>query len=141
MARITAHSGVLLSSDVTASMHHWRDVLGFAIVNTYGDPPGFAILRRDDAYMMLGLTEAPVVPRRTQRESLFDAYFWVDDARAEFEQLRARNARVDYEPCLMPYGVLEFGILDADDHLVGFGQVMDARYSEKNPLSEIGPHA
>lgn len=130
MPRILAHSGVLLSRDVVRVAQHWRDVLGFAIDNTYGDPPTFAILRRDGAYAMFGATDQPVTPRRAQRESLFDAYFWVDDARAEFALQRSRGATFDYEPHLQPYGVLEFGTLDPDGHLVGFGQVMETNNTE-----------
>jgi hypothetical protein len=74
---------------------------------------------------MLGASTTPVIPRRQQRESLFDAYFWVDDARAKFETFRKRGAAIDYEPYLQPYGVLEFGVIDLDDHLVGFGQTIE----------------
>ena len=125
MARILAHSGVLLSRDILRAAHHWRDVFGFSIDNTFGEPPTFAILKRDGAYCMLGASDQPIVPRRSQRESLFDAYFWVDDAKAEFASATERGARVDYEPCLQPYGVLEFGLIDPDDHLIGFGQVIE----------------
>lgn len=124
MARILAHSAVLLSPDVMRTAQHWRDVFGFSIDNTFGEPPTFAILKRDGAYIMLGATDQPIIPRRMQRESLFDAYFWVDDAQAEFMACKARGARIDYEPHLQPYGVLEFGLLDADDHLIGFGQIV-----------------
>jgi predicted enzyme related to lactoylglutathione lyase len=126
MTKILAHSGVLLSRDVPRAIRHWRDVYGFSVDNTFGEPPSFAILKRDGAYMMLGATDQPIAPRRTQRESLFDAYFWVDDAEAAFTACVARGATVDYEPHLQPYGVLEFGLLDPDDHLIGFGQVIDA---------------
>ncbi len=125
MAEITAHSGVLLSNDVMRTARYWRDIFGFSIDNTFGDPPTFAILKRDGAYAMFGLTAQPITPRREQRESLFDAYFWLDDANAEFAACKARGARVDYEPYLQPYGVLEFGLLDPDNHLIGFGQVID----------------
>jgi predicted enzyme related to lactoylglutathione lyase len=125
MPQIVAHSGVLVSRDVTRAMTYWRDVFGFVIDNTFGEPPTFAILKRDGAYVMLGATADTVVPRREQRESLFDAYFWLDDAATEFAASKARGAQVDYEPCLQPYGVLEFGLLDPDNHLIGFGQVMN----------------
>lgn len=125
MAKITAHSGVLLSHDVLRAARHWCDVLGFSIDNTFGDPPTFAILRRDGAYAMFGATDQLITSRRTQREGLFDAYFWIDDTRAEFELQRSRGATFDYEPCLQPYGVLEFGTIDPDGHLIGFGQVMN----------------
>jgi predicted enzyme related to lactoylglutathione lyase len=126
MPRILAHSSVLTARDVARAMHHWRDIFGFSIDNTFGEPPTFAILKRDAAYVMLGATDQPITPRRMQRESLFDAYFWVDDAKAEFAVSLARGAKVDYEPYLQPYGVLEFGLIDPDDHLIGFGQVLES---------------
>jgi hypothetical protein len=131
MPRIIAHSGVLLSRDVMRTAQHWRDVFGFSIDNTFGDPPTFAILKRDQAFAMFGLTDQLIVPRRKQRESLFDAYFWIDDAQVEFDACMARGARADYAPYLQPYGVLEFGLLDPDDHLIGFGQVIESTHNGK----------
>ncbi len=124
MSRIVAHSGVLLARDVLSAATYWRDVYGFSIDNTFGEPPTFAILKRDEAFVMFGLTASAITPRRDQRESLFDAYFWVDDVRAEYEAQRARGAKVDYEPYRQPYGVLEFGVIDPENYLIGFGQVL-----------------
>ena len=128
-ARIVAQSSVLLSRDVPAAISYWCDVFGFSLGNAFGEPPGFAILRRDGAYVMLGATDSPIVPRRNQRESLFDAYFWVDDAQKAFTEMTARGANVDYGPDQQPYGVLEFGLTDPDNHLIGFGQVLDSSSS------------
>lgn len=97
----------------------------FLIDNTFGEPPSFAILKSGPAFVMLGASTTPVIPRRQQRESLSDAYFWVDDARAEFETLLEHGAVIDDEPYLQAYGVLEFGVIDLDDHLVGFRQTIE----------------
>ncbi|MGL5447055.1 MAG: VOC family protein [Rhabdaerophilum sp.] len=131
MPRILAHSGVLLSRNVGHAMRYWRDVYGFTVDNSFGEPPSFAILKRDGAFVMIGATEQPTIPRRMQRESLFDAYFWVDDAQAEFNLRLSLGAKVDYEPHLQSYGVLEFGLIDPDNHLIGFGQVIDAEPSKE----------
>ncbi len=61
-------------------------------------------------------------PNRRQRSVLSHAYVWVDIARAHFEKLRAAGAPIDYELHEKPYGVLEFGIQDLDDHDIAFGQ-------------------
>lgn len=123
MTRIIAQSSVMLCRDVPEAMAFWRDVFGFVVDNTFGEPVSFAILQRDGAWVMLGATEAPVSPLRDGREGLFDAFFWVTDAKAEFELQTGRGGRPDYGPCLQPYGVLEFGMLTPDNHLIGFGQV------------------
>jgi hypothetical protein len=113
MVGIIAQSSVMLC----------RDVPGFVVDNIFGEPPGFAIMRRDGAWVMLGATDAPVSPLREGREGLFDAYFWVTDAVAEFERQADMGGKPDYGSCLQPYGVLEFGMLTPDNHLIGFGQV------------------
>ena len=37
-------------------------------------------------------------------------------------ELKERGALIDYDLGEQPYGVLEFGIQDLDDHDIGFGQ-------------------
>lgn len=123
MAGIIAQSSVMLCRDMPEAIAFWRHVLGFVVENTFGEPPGFAIMQRDGAWVMLGATDAPVSLLRDGREGLFDAYFWVTDAAAEFERQADRGGKPDYGPCLQPYGVLEFGMLTPDNHLIGFGQV------------------
>ena len=123
MAGIIAQSSVMLCRDMPEAIAFWRHVLGFVVDNTFGEPPGFAIMQRDGAWVMLGATDAPVSLLRDGREGLFDAYFWVTDAAAEFERQADRGGKPHYGPCLQPYGVLEFGMLTPDNHLIGFGQV------------------
>ncbi len=126
--RITAQAAVLLVRDVPASIAYWTDKLGFEATGTWGDPPEFAILKRDGARVMLGQARAeqPIVPFWKMRPSLWNAYFWVDDAKATFAEMKAQGATIDYELCLQPYGVLEFGVRDLDDQDIGFGQVIEA---------------
>jgi hypothetical protein len=57
-ARITGQAAVLLVRDVSASIAYWKDKLGFGNPSTWGEPPGFAILNRDHARIMLGKANA-----------------------------------------------------------------------------------
>ncbi|MCP4304228.1 MAG: bleomycin resistance protein, partial [bacterium] len=94
----------------------------------YGEPrPEFAILRRDRANVML--SRAPdghqIVPSWRVRDKTWNAYFWVDDARAMFDELKGRRAIIDYELGEQPYGVLEFDIRDLGDQDIAFGEDLD----------------
>ena len=129
MPRIIEQAIVFVVRDVPASIDYWRDKLGFAVTGTWGEPPEFAMLKRDGSRIMLGKAkpDAEIMPYWKQREGLWNAYFWVDDAAAMFNDMKASGAKIDYEPHLQPYGVLEFGVQDLDGHDIGFGQDMDAK--------------
>jgi catechol 2,3-dioxygenase-like lactoylglutathione lyase family enzyme len=124
--RITAHAPVLLCRSVPASVAYWTDKVGFEATGTWGEPPEFAILRRGEARLMLGQAKADhaIVPFWQLRSGLWNAYFWVDDVAAIFEEMKRRGAVIDYDLCRQDYGVLEFGIRDLDEQDIGFGQVL-----------------
>lgn len=125
-AKILEQAPVLLVSDLAASVAYWTDRIGFE-ARVWGEPPDFAILRRDGAFLML--SQKPdgheIVPNWKVKDKLWNAYFWVDDAAAMFGELQASGAIIDYDLCEQPYGVREFGIQDLDGHDIAFGQDLD----------------
>ena len=125
-ARITEQAPVLLVSNLMDSVTYWRDRIGFK-ARLYGEQPEFAILRRDNAFLMLSQKPADheIVPHWKIKDKLWNAYFWVDDAKAMFEELSSSGANIDYDLCEQPYGVLEFGIQDPDGHDIAFGQDLE----------------
>lgn len=126
-ANLLLHAPVLFASDLAKSIAYWNDKVGFESRNIVGDPPQFAILGRDDCFLMLKQAPAgyDIVPYWKISENLWNAYFWVDDARAMFAEFKQRGATIDYELCEQPYRVLEFGIRDLDDQDIGFGQELE----------------
>ncbi len=128
-ARITDQATPLLVRDVAASIAYWTDRVGFRATGVWGEPPDFAILERDGAFVMLGAAPGghEIVPYWRIRPHLWNAYFWVDDAAALFAEMQERGATIDYELCLQPYGVREFGIQDLDGHDIGFGEIVRDR--------------
>ncbi len=126
MAKITASAPILLVSDVEASANYFRDCVGFQYDGFHGDPPHFCITHRDGHYLMLARCEDPsqIKPHWQIVPQMWNAYFWVDDARVLYEELQAAGAKIDYELGIKPYGVLEFGIQDLDGHDIAFGQRM-----------------
>jgi hypothetical protein len=125
MATLTGSAPILLVSDVVASANYFRDKVGFAYDELYGEPPCFGILQRDLRHLMLAQAPAEAIrPHWQVVHQMWNVYFWVDDVDAMYEELRERGAIIDYELHLKPYGVREFGIQDLDGHDIAFGQVV-----------------
>jgi hypothetical protein len=121
---ITASAPVLLVRDVVASANYFRDAIGFSYDRFYGEPPDFCITHRDGHYLMLAQIDdrREIKPFWKIRDKMWNAYFWVDDAEALYKELVAAGAKIDYGLGTKPYGILEFGIQDLDEHDIGFGQ-------------------
>jgi len=123
-AKIINSAPILLVRDVEASANFYRDALGFEYDRLWGDPPGFCVLRRDCAHLMLARCEDPnaIVPHWKTVEKMWNVYFWVDDAKAMYEELVERGARIDYHLCEQEHGCLEFGVQDPDGYDIAFGE-------------------
>ncbi|HSR49467.1 MAG TPA: VOC family protein [Acidobacteriota bacterium] len=113
-------------ADVRKSMDHYRQVLGFGIDYSAGDPPEFAICSRDGLSIMLRRVEEPERIRPNEAQGgTWDVFFWVDDARALHAQLSQAGAEVVYGPVEQEaYQMLEFAVRDCDGHVLGFGQAL-----------------
>ena len=125
-AKITSSAPVLLVKDLPKSIVYWRDQLGFTDQQTYGEPPYFAMVKRDNFTVMLAQTDASktFVPNWQIVEKMWDVYFWVDDADAIYAEFQASGAIIDYSLYVAPHGVKEFGVQDLDDHDIAFGQII-----------------
>lgn len=126
-AKITGSAPVLLVKDVQASADYYRDKLGFAGIELFGEPPNFCIARRDGFAVMLAQVGADVsiTPHWKVVKQMWNAYFWVDDAEALYAEMQQRGAEIDYTLHTKPYGVKEFGVQDLDDHDIAFGQILN----------------
>lgn len=122
-AHLTSSAAILLVRDVVASAHYFRDRLGFTFDRIWGEPPGFVILQRDQCRLMLQQAPAghTIVPHWRVVSSMWNVYFWVNDADALLAEFKRRGATIDYDIGNKPYGVREFGVRDLDDHDIAFG--------------------
>jgi len=115
-------------SNIHQSVAYYRDVLGFACDKIWGEPPGFAMPRRDSIIVMLAqhCDKPPIRPN-----SLFDAwdaYFWVYDADELFDEFKSRGVLVHYEPCdQLYYGNREFAIKDPDGYVLAFAHDIESK--------------
>jgi catechol 2,3-dioxygenase-like lactoylglutathione lyase family enzyme len=123
LIRLTRCSPYFPVADVERTVDHYERVLGFPCEYRGGSPTVFAICTRDGFGIMLRNVAAPerIVPS-VQQGGTWDAFFWVDDARALHAELAGRGADVVYAPRVEPYHMLEFAVRDCDGHILGFGQ-------------------
>ena len=130
--KLIGSAPILLVKDVVASANYYRDKVGFSYERFWGEPPCFCILWRDKFHLMLSQVADPqaIVPHYKVVEKMWNVYFWVDDAKAMYDELVQRGAIIDYELCDQPYGCREFGIQDLDGYDIAFGQDLDADASQ-----------
>jgi catechol 2,3-dioxygenase-like lactoylglutathione lyase family enzyme len=124
--RLTGVSPVLLVSDLDRSVAFYRDLLGFEC-DLHGDPPDFAVVKRDDAILLLQLAPAgaQLVPNWHVVEKMWNVYVRVDDADAIYAEVQGRGCPIDYSISNKAHGFREFGVTDPDGYDVAFGQPLD----------------
>lgn len=109
-------------ADVVKAAAYYRDALGFDYEQIWGEPPCFCMPTRDGQIFMLSEAASPkeVSPNGSDGET-WDAYVWVDDADALFEEFKANGAKLAYEPTDRPfYGNREFAVRDIDGYVIAF---------------------
>ena len=76
--------------------------------------------------MLVGLPAGTEPPPPNWRvvDKANQAYIWVDDAAALYEELQDRGAPIDFTIYDTPWGTREFGIQDLDEHDIAFGQAL-----------------
>jgi len=113
-------------ADFERTTAHYEQILGFRREYDGGEPPHFAIMSRDGMTIMLRLVGAPYPSTPNEKQGgTWDAFFWVEDARALHAELSSKGATVVYGPIVQEsYGMEEFGVRDCDGHVLGFGHVL-----------------
>lgn len=122
--RMLSGATVMLVSDVKRSAEYFRDALGFRFDRTWGDPPSFCMVWRDEQCFMLKQVADPSVirPMHTVEPVVWDAYLWVDDVDALHDEFVASDATVAKPPHVTGYHVKELVVVDPDGHQICFGQ-------------------
>ena len=110
-------------ADVVATAEYYRDVLGFKILGYFADPPVFAMVGRDGVEIHFGKTDKE--PRRSNlelREGSSDAYIWVNDIYALFDELKSRGAEILEGPIERIYNCVEIEVRDCNGFKLVFAQ-------------------
>ena len=127
---------VLFVKDLLVSVDYYVKVLGFKQPQLWGDPPGFAMPDRDGMIVMLSRQDNHRLIH--PKESIWDAYFWVSDAKSLHEEFKDKGARFRQELMVKEhYGNLEFSVEDPDGYVLSFGQESgDDKFFDYAPTDE-----
>jgi uncharacterized glyoxalase superfamily protein PhnB len=107
---------VLVVRDVLRSVEHFRDVLGFTVEFTYGEPTFYAGVERDGVAIHL---QAASESKRQPGHGGINIF--VTDVDALYRELKSRGARTLSEPKDYPYGMRDFDVHDLDGNHLCFG--------------------
>ena len=121
---LTEVEAELYVADIKASCNYFTAKLGFTVVFTYGEPPFYGQVRRDNARLNLRMICEPIfVGDIRDREQLLAASMTVDSA-AEIRKLfvQYQAAGVDFLQTLKqePWGARTFIVRDPDGNLLLF---------------------
>ena len=109
--------------DVVATAEYYRDVLGFEILGYFADPPVYAMVSRGGVEMHFGKVDGRAADMSSiqLRGGGFDAYIWVDDIQALFEEFSASGANITEGPIKRIYQSTEITIKDRNGFTLVFG--------------------
>jgi catechol 2,3-dioxygenase-like lactoylglutathione lyase family enzyme len=105
--------------DIATSVAWYAGTLGFTLAFTWGDPPFYAQVFRDDARLNLRQVDEPVVdPVRRDDEQLLSATITIEDAEPLF--LECQNAGATFVQPLRTevWGARTFTVRDPDGNLL-----------------------
>jgi uncharacterized glyoxalase superfamily protein PhnB len=114
--------------DILQSAEFYRDKLGFYFDRVWGEPPQFVIVHRDGAYIMLKSvgSSGHVHPNnRLNANACWDAYIWVKDADALYDELRSRGVKITRTIENAHYGCRDFDVEDNSGYILCFGQDLE----------------
>jgi catechol 2,3-dioxygenase-like lactoylglutathione lyase family enzyme len=125
-SQITSIRPMLAVTDAQRTIRFYCEKLGFACVDTFGDPPRWCALRRDGQEMMFNSPPPECirrdVPRPSKNYQIF--YFNSDDVVALRDEFKSRGVAVS-DLRVTVYGMKEFEVRDPDDYWLWFGQPTD----------------
>jgi catechol 2,3-dioxygenase-like lactoylglutathione lyase family enzyme len=120
--RLTRSLAAVFVTDFDRALRFYRDTLGFEVAYTYGEPPFWGEVGRDDvAFNLRHTDESPWRPGVRDDEQLLSVSIATTDAKALF--LRYQSGGVDFYERLRrkPWNAVEFIVRDPDGNLILFG--------------------
>lgn len=118
MININSTQFVLAVPDLKRSVDFYVDKLGCEL---YGEPPGWAFLRRGPFNVMLGEYPAAIVPNDLGDHAYF-AYVNVSDIDELYKELTAKSIKLNKQLTVEAWGMKEFAIETIDGHRIMFGE-------------------
>ena len=112
---------MFFTTDMDSTLAYYKDKLGFECVGTWGDPPIYAIVARDEQAIHFRCAAPPTANPDKYEDELLDAYLSVEDADAQHAEYAARGVEFARELANTPWNAREFVVKDCDGRLLAFG--------------------
>lgn len=111
---------VLAVPDLKRSKGYYIQQLGFEL---FGEPPGWAFLKRESFIVMLGECKDALAPKELGDHSYF-AYINIYDADKMYREIEQKEVIIRKELKSEPWGMKEFAIETIDGHRIMFGETL-----------------
>lgn len=118
--RVVSAQPQVFVRDIEHAVAHYRDVLGFDVLFTYGSPPFYAGVRRGGAGLNLRHTDGSPWREGTDEEQLLAAAITTTDAATIYLELKERGADVVVPLEEPAWGGRHFIVRDLDGNLLHF---------------------
>lgn len=115
-----ASATLFVVRDVPASIAHYRDVLGFSVGFTYGEPVFYGGVERGD--VTIHFQAASATARQVGQGAI---NIFVTEVDALYEEFRASGAKLVTAPGDRPYRMRDFNLDDPDGNRLTFGMGID----------------
>jgi len=119
--RLLTTTPLFVVSDLPRSLAFYER-LGFHARRTWGEPPCFAMPRRDGLELMLSLAEDPSRVRPNGPDGVWDVYLRVEDLAAERAALEAAGVAIARASERTVYDMVEMEVVDPDGYRICFAQ-------------------
>lgn len=119
--KFCASATLFVVHDVLKSVAYYRDVLGFEVDFTYGEPVFYGGVVRDD--VIIHFQAAHRTSRSTGQGA---ANIFVTEVDALYADMQARGAAIVQPPGDRPYGMRDFDLDDPDGNRLTFGMASAA---------------
>lgn len=121
MARFGRVAPSVPVKDLDRALQFYRDLLGFEIQFTNGNPISFAVVKQGEAELHLGVQAA--------KAGSFHAHLMVDDLDAVHDRLREAGATIRQPPKIQPWGLRDMVVVDPDGNSFEVAQLVGERAS------------
>ena|ERR1041385_5678517 len=107
------------SMDIPATLAFYKEKLGFECLGTWQDPPVY--VARNQRAIHFRCAPPPTANPDKYADELLDAYLYVEDADALYEEYAAKGVEFTRGVGDMPWRTREFVVKDCDGRLLAFG--------------------
>jgi len=121
--KVKASAPHFFVTDLMRSLDFYVDILGFERPRLWGEPPSFAMPRKDGYIVMLNQEEG-VAPNPNGKHYATDAYFWcqgIDEYHSSIKKKGEKILGIEERPL---YGMREFEVYDPDGYRLVFAEDM-----------------